>query len=527
MDYSPTLRSETGKEMAPKMIGHMLSPHEPDNPLNWPLHRKIYVSAVAAGFAYVATFGLTAYTAGITQVMSHFQVSMTVAVLPMSLYLIGIVFAPMFSPHLSERLGRSTVYLCTVPIFALFILGAGLAQNFATLAICRFLAGFFAGPSLVLIEGTFADVWSAEATVSYYAVLAVASYAGAASGPLIAGFVFAAKGWRWTQWVTLMLILAAYLLGFGLPETYPREILRRQAKRRALPPPHLLPAESGVRLGAMARVTILHPLRMLVSEPVVIAISLFVAFNFGVLFSLFIAIPVVLHAVYAFSIRRVGIAFLSGIGGVLLASLASITIDHVTRLWQRRRRQTMTGGAAAMVAPIESRLIPAMVGAFLIPAALFWIGWTAKPSIGPAVTIVGTLVYVCGNAMVLISLISYLFDAYPAAGTLSALTTAACLRLLFAAVFPLFIIQMITRLTGAWALSLFAFLACVFAPIPFALYRWGAGLRARSRYSRNLSTLTAAEFEHATEQQQQQQPLPPPHDLQQPLPPPQEPTTSV
>lgn len=35
---------------------------------------------------------------------------------------------------------------------------------------------------MVLIEGTFADVWSAQRTVTYYSFLAMAQYLGAAFG---------------------------------------------------------------------------------------------------------------------------------------------------------------------------------------------------------------------------------------------------------------------------------------------------------------------------------------------------------
>ena len=41
------------------------------------------------------------------------------------------------------------------------------------------------GPCLVLIEGTFADVWAEEVTGTYYAVLAMASYIGAGAGRLL------------------------------------------------------------------------------------------------------------------------------------------------------------------------------------------------------------------------------------------------------------------------------------------------------------------------------------------------------
>lgn len=37
-------------------------------------------------------------------------------------------------------------------------------------------------------------------------------------------------------------------------------------------------------------------------------------------------------------------------------------------------------------------------------------------------------------------------------------------------------------LTGAWALSLFGFLSVALLPVPWILFKWGKGLRARSSY---------------------------------------------
>lgn len=114
--------------------------------------------------------------------MKEFHTSMTVAVLGLSLNLLGIAFAPIVTPHLSERVGRSKIYLGSLFIFALFIIGAGTSNSFGALAVCRFFAGFFGGPCLVLIEGTFADVWSAHTTVTYYSFLSLASYVGTGCG---------------------------------------------------------------------------------------------------------------------------------------------------------------------------------------------------------------------------------------------------------------------------------------------------------------------------------------------------------
>ena len=68
---------------------------------------------------------------------------------------------------------------------AIFNLGAGFSQTFAGVAVLRFLAGLSGGPCLVLLEGTFADMWSAETTNTYYASQGTAQFVGAGLGPLV------------------------------------------------------------------------------------------------------------------------------------------------------------------------------------------------------------------------------------------------------------------------------------------------------------------------------------------------------
>lgn len=100
----------------------------------------------------------------------------------MALYLWGIAFAPVVTPHLAERFGRSVLYFFCTLLFAIFTLGVSYSQSFASIAVLRFFAGLFGGPCLVLIEGTFADIWSANTTNTYYAVLGTAAYIGTACG---------------------------------------------------------------------------------------------------------------------------------------------------------------------------------------------------------------------------------------------------------------------------------------------------------------------------------------------------------
>lgn len=276
-----------------------------------------------------------------------------------------------------------------------------------------------------------------------------------------------------------MVDLAILLFASGMPETYQREIPRREARRRGEKLEQPL-AESGVTIGQMLKTTVLDPSVMLVSEPLVMLATLHLLWNWAALFQWFITVPTVLNMVYGWTLQRAGVAFTSAIIGSVLAGATSIGIEQ---FFYRRHKRS---GSMKPLA-IELRLIPALLGAPLMPASLFWIGWTAEPQTSPYVPIVGTAVYVYGSLLCVISIVPYLFDAYPPAGTLSALTIAAVMRILLGAAIPLCILQAFTNITGAWALSALGFVGFAVAPAPFALFFFGKRLRARSRFSTRLS----------------------------------------
>lgn len=256
-----------------------------------------------------------------------------------------------------------------------------------------------------------------------------------------------------------------------MPETYGREILRTRIRynRSGIKLPC---AQSGVTQAEMARITFLTPIKMLVTEPLVILISLYLGLNFAVVFQWFISVPIALGANYGFDVRQAGLAFVSAVVGVILAALSCIFIESL--LSTKAKKNTND---------IEKRLIPAMFGSLLAAGSLFWVAFTATPDIHHLVPISGTGVYVWGNAMILISFISYLFDAYPPAGTLSALTTAACFRLACAGVVPIFIPDMLTNLNGDWTFSIFGIISGGMATFPLVLYWFGPSWRTGSKYS--------------------------------------------
>lgn len=114
--------------------------------------------------------------------MEEFSVSSTVALLPLSLYILGLAFGPVLAAPTSETYGRRGVLLVSPPIFALFILGAGLSKNIASLTICRFLAGLFGSPSLSVGAGMMADLWTPRSRFYASTIQALFGFLGPSLG---------------------------------------------------------------------------------------------------------------------------------------------------------------------------------------------------------------------------------------------------------------------------------------------------------------------------------------------------------
>lgn len=157
-------------------------PEDPEFPINWPLKKRLYLSSVPTLYCFSVTFASSVYTSGSEDVQQRFGVGPTTALLGLSVFVWGLAFGPLIAAPLSENYGRKIVYLSTFPIFGLFTLGAGLAQNFATIVICRFLAGVFGSPALAVAGGTMADMWPAKMTGQTFPWVLAAPFFGPTLG---------------------------------------------------------------------------------------------------------------------------------------------------------------------------------------------------------------------------------------------------------------------------------------------------------------------------------------------------------
>ena len=130
----------------------------------------------------------------------------------------------------------------------------------------------------------------------------------------------------------------------------------------------------------------------------------------------------------------------------------------------------------------ERRLIPALFSSFLPPIGLFLYGWTSRESIHWIVSVIGIGMYTIGIFLLIQCIFIYLPLTYPQyaaslfAGNDFARSALAAGAILFAR--PLFINLGI----GPGISLLAAFTVACIAGI-FALYHFGAKLRARSKFA--------------------------------------------
>lgn len=76
---------------------------DPENPKNWPFMYQFYFICQVGLLTASIYMGSAIYTPGVEQVMNEFNISMTVGLLPLSLFVIGYGVGPMIFSPLSEH----------------------------------------------------------------------------------------------------------------------------------------------------------------------------------------------------------------------------------------------------------------------------------------------------------------------------------------------------------------------------------------------------------------------------------------
>ncbi|KAJ8105640.1 hypothetical protein ONZ43_g7346 [Nemania bipapillata] len=446
---------------------------DPANPYNWPRWKKNIQLTTTAVIAFSGSVGTSIITPAHQQLIDEFGVSSTVAFLPLTTYVIALGLGPVLGGPLSETAGRKAVYIGAASLGGLFALGAGFTTSFAGLCILRFFAGFAYGPSLSIGSGFLAETFTPAERGIPSLIYILSPFLGPGFGPVLGVFIVDRMGWRWTQYTLVFFSVFSLIWALVGSESYHPVIQRRRMKKLGIKPPQSPPLL--VTLQEFLTTGLIRPLHMMITEPIVGLLSLYVAFVFGVLFNFFGAFFYIFETVYDFTVIQSGLVFLAIATGCIVGAL---NIGICDRLFYQRQVRRFPPHQV----PPEYRLVPAMIGSIALPVGIFIFAWTTRPSVSPAVPILAIVIFGAGNINLFVSALQYTGDVYHRTNVASATSANSLARYVLAGVFPLFSLQLYKNLGVAWASSLLGFISIALLPLPWLLFKFGKVVRGKSKY---------------------------------------------
>ncbi|CAD0016255.1 unnamed protein product [Aureobasidium pullulans] len=383
-------------------------PNDPMHAQNWPFKKKLPVAASLGFVTLTAAFGSSIFSSATGAVASEYNVSREVGILGISLYVLGFATGPIF------------------------------------------FGGFMGACPLTVVGAVFADMFNNAQRGVAVTVFSIAVFSGPLLAPFIGGFITTSYlGWRWCEYITaIMGFTGLALLIFLLEETYPPVILvnkaaelRRRTKNWGI---HAKQEEIEINLRELVEKNLGRPMRMLFTEPIVLLLSIYMAFVYGLLYLFLTFYPIVFQQVHGMSPGVGGLPYFGMILGEVFAGVY-IVIDVPSYNRKLKANNNI---------PIpEWRLPPVIIGGVLF-----------------------------GIMSIFLQCLNYLIDSYLMFAA-SAIAANTFLRSLCGAGFPLFATYMIEGMGIQWAGTLLGLFAFCLVPLPIWFYLRGAQIRSKSSFA--------------------------------------------
>ncbi|KAI3260971.1 hypothetical protein CBS147309_7331 [Penicillium roqueforti] len=451
---------------------------DPEHPQNWRLSTKIFNSTLVCSGTFIVSLTSAIFAPGIDKASKAFGVGTEVGTLGTTLYVLGFATGPLIWAPASELRGRKWPLTISMLGGGIFTIASAVAQNIQTLIICRFLAGMFGASQLTVVPAVLADLYSNATRGAAISLYALTVFVGPFTAPFVGGFIASSYlGWRWTLYIPAIFSLSIALLScFFLAETYPASILvtkataiRKESRNRNIRARH---EDVEVSIADLVEKYFTLPLKLLFTEPIILVVSTYMSFIYGIVYALLEAYPYVFEHVHGMTPAFAGLMFIGLIIGVVLAC----SFILFGQLAYARRLAENKG-----IPVPEWRLAPPLLGAPVFTIGLFWFGWTGfTPQIHWVVPAAAGIFIGFGVLCIFLPCFNYLVDAYlPIAA--SAVAANIILRSAVAAGFPLFARQMFQNMGIQWASTLLGCLAAIMIPIPIIFRVYGPWLRGKSK----------------------------------------------
>lgn len=178
----------------------------PDDPLNWPLRKKVLVFATVAFAAFAAQMSPNSNQLTFTEQGPVYHKTTANMLNSVAAALAGWVAGPFFIIPMTGVVGRCSVILWSlVGIFACQLWGAEMthANDFIPFTISRLFAGLFGAVPAILGSGYIIDMFFLHQRGKAFAVFEVLIILAVVGGGTLSGFIAEKNPWNYVFWWTL------------------------------------------------------------------------------------------------------------------------------------------------------------------------------------------------------------------------------------------------------------------------------------------------------------------------------------
>ncbi|KAK0618882.1 MFS multidrug transporter [Immersiella caudata] len=397
------------------------------------------------------------------------------------MYNLGQAFGGLFTPALSELIGRKTPYLVSCAVFSIFCLFIGAIPHPSAVWIGRLVTGFASAIPAVVTAGSIEDMFDGRQRVWLVVLWNAGSTAGLCLGPVYATFILTVLKWRWVFHISAMVTAVCFLLLLGIRESRPSQLLKRKVavlRKQGARDLEWFNPDHSPDVKTLFRLVAIQPLKLLATEPIVVMVTTISAVSWGVIYLFTECLQDVFVSMSAgFTRTTSSLVFLAFIPGIVLSMLP--------RFWDSRIvRKRLANGE--MIVP-EDKITGFAVAAPSLAIGLMWFAWTVPPAaqnrhwLVPAAALVPIGFAV--NEMAY-TLSAYLTDAYLLYAA-SAFCGLAFIRALVSGLMPFAAQQMYPALGANIAGTVIACFALVFCIAPWIFFRYGKVLREKSPFAKH------------------------------------------
>nr|OQO21459.1 hypothetical protein B0A51_11777 [Rachicladosporium sp. CCFEE 5018] len=450
------------------------------NPQDWPTWYKGIIIGVMSYATTSVVLYSTSYTSAIPGMQTEWGISDNTGILGVTTYMLGMACGAVVLAPLSEMYGRRPIYIVALGFFVIFVIGCAVANNIETILVLRFFGAFCAAAMVSNAPGTVHDIADEEHRALAFSIWSVGPMNGPVIGPVVGGFVFQYLGWRWTNWIVVIVAGGAWAAVAAIQETYTPAILRKRAaaKRKETGDDRYWSRyDDKQAFWPLLKVNLSRPFVLTVTEPILIFWDVYIALVYGILYLCFVAYPIVFQQIRGWNAGIGGLAFVGiGIGSMIVICAEPL----IRRMINAHKPDPETGKP-----PPEAGVSVVCIAAVLLPIGEIWFAWTGTPDHHWIVPILAGIPFGAGNCGIFIYGSNYLVHSYGIYAA-SALAGNAVLRSILGGTLPLAGPAMYRALGPHWAGTTLGLLEAFCIPIPFIFYRYGHRIRLKSKLIRSM-----------------------------------------